>query len=849
MISDVSHTHEPKTSSGQSDRLLLLFGLLLGFALRLVRLGGESLWYDETVSVALARKSIPDLIAHTAGDIHPPGYYLLLHAWQSLAHPTLAHGLEFLFAWPSLWFGLLILPLIYALGRSLFDRRVALIAVWIGAVHPFHVWYGQEVRMYTLGAALGLLALWSLVKAWERVKSGRSAWPWLVGYGIWAALGMYVLYYFLFLLVALNLIALAYLIGRTPGRGIFGRKSLLWPWLAAQGMALLLWLPWLPTFLRQSLDPPVPPWRVPWQNAGEFAHTVVEVLAAQLIGQTPPGQILWPYALATIALLLAGYAYAKNRRRLRPAYLITLYAFLPLALIFALTLLATPLYHVRYAFTYAPPVLILFAAGIGWLMDRRGWLGGVVLAGLLTVSGLGLVEFWANPLYRADDHRGAVAELATQWRPGDVILVNAGWAYTVLETYWPTELTGPEAALPPLLGGMSRLGEPGSDGVAVVRTGSVDGGSSLGWGSSDSDFFPISRAETEQGLARLAENYGRIWHYRLYDTVSDPVGVVRDWLAENGEMALDQPVSGRDFGRLQLFDVGGTGQVYGNLFPDDTRSPDRVQVGDDLLLLGVDLPGRIAAGEMLYIPTLWRILPGLVQGAGDLRASLRIYDDAGHLLAQQDGGFLPPTSAWEAGDRQTETLSLPLPAALPPGDYTIYMLIYHQKDGQPLSFLGREAGGNGLDLGEVTVQSPTRPVESSPTLARFDYIDLVEAQLARTEQAAAEPLDLRLIWRPGPSDYRDTYGVALELVDEGGAVVAQWQDALGGWGYPSGEWPAGVPVLEWKRFVLEPEPTPGLYTLTLGVSRVADGQSIRAVTGSWPWAGGETIDLGQIRVR
>ena len=72
-------SHEQRTFLDRGHRLLLLAGLLLGFALRLVRLGAESLWYDETVSVVLARKSIPDLIAHTAGDIHPPGYYLLLH--------------------------------------------------------------------------------------------------------------------------------------------------------------------------------------------------------------------------------------------------------------------------------------------------------------------------------------------------------------------------------------------------------------------------------------------------------------------------------------------------------------------------------------------------------------------------------------------------------------------------------------------------------------------------------------------------------------------------------------------------------------------------------------------------
>ncbi|MFO7631662.1 MAG: hypothetical protein R6W76_03930, partial [Caldilinea sp.] len=103
----------------------MLAGMLFGFALRLHRLGAESLWYDETVSVHLARKSLAEMIAHTAGDIHPPGYYLLLHFWQQIASPSLAHGLEFLYAWPSLFAGMVLMALIYALGRRLFDAPTA----------------------------------------------------------------------------------------------------------------------------------------------------------------------------------------------------------------------------------------------------------------------------------------------------------------------------------------------------------------------------------------------------------------------------------------------------------------------------------------------------------------------------------------------------------------------------------------------------------------------------------------------------------------------------------------------------------------------------------------------------
>ena len=209
-----SHTPNPAPIPNRA-RWMALGGILLAFGLRLHRLGAESFWYDETVSVFLARQSIPELIAHTARDIHPPGYYLLLHGWGWLAQPSLTSGLEFLYAWPSLFWGMLLLPLVLALGRRLFSVRVAWVSLWLTAVNPYHIWYSQEVRMYTLGAGLGLLCLWGVVSYRSSVTSDQSSprpnhnSPFSIRnslfiYAIAAAAGLYTLYYFAFLLIALK---------------------------------------------------------------------------------------------------------------------------------------------------------------------------------------------------------------------------------------------------------------------------------------------------------------------------------------------------------------------------------------------------------------------------------------------------------------------------------------------------------------------------------------------------------------------------------------------------------------------------------------------------------------------
>ena len=118
-------------------RLPLLAVLLLGLALRLYRLGADSLWYDETVSTALAGSPLPELLRHTAGDIHPPGYYLLLRGWLLLtgfgdgrADPQ-TFGLEFVAGFFSLFFGILLIALVYRLARRLGGERPPSAPMWL----------------------------------------------------------------------------------------------------------------------------------------------------------------------------------------------------------------------------------------------------------------------------------------------------------------------------------------------------------------------------------------------------------------------------------------------------------------------------------------------------------------------------------------------------------------------------------------------------------------------------------------------------------------------------------------------------------------------------------------------
>lgn len=694
-----AHRPFPPTAPAQSTRLFLLGGLLLAFGLRLYRLGAESFWYDETVSVFLARQETAALIAHTARDIHPPGYYLLLHAWGRLTQPTLYTGLEFLFTWPSLVWGILLLPLVYSLGRRLFSPRIGLMGLLLAAVNPYHIWYSQEARMYTVGAALGLLCLWAALDALglgrarqaQESCGQRKIRVALLLYALSGAAGLYTLYYFAFLLIGLNLVVLAVWIGQSrsgSGKASVAGRATPGQWLLANLLIVLLWLPWLPTVWRQVTEPPVPPWR----GGLELPVVAAESLAALLVGQAPPGGILWLWA-GVVALLLLAAIFVSGVRgdvenRGMHARLLLAVVFAPLLLIVLLSLAVTPLYHIRYFFTYAPVGLLLVAVGLENGLGRWRWLHAMALAALLGISGLGLRAFWTDPAYRADDHRGAVAALAAAWRPGDAVLVNAGWAYTALAVYWPPAPM-PSGETPVQFPDFRRLIDyakneaPDTPSVAgrpvILVGGSVDGDGTLGWGLAESDFYPISREETGAALTALSRHHPRIWHYRIYDTVSDPDGVIRAWLETQTDPILDQPYPGRDYLRVQAF---ATAAPTDDAACEQAAQP-QARFGNEVALLDSRLSPSSQSGSMLYATLC--VTGTESERSPHLRASLRLYpphSPDGAPLAQKD---TPLEFDFTTRNVVVIPLGLPVPADLPPGDYRLELIIYDGRSGEPLA--------------------------------------------------------------------------------------------------------------------------------------------------------------------
>ncbi|RME44957.1 MAG: hypothetical protein D6791_11950, partial [Chloroflexi bacterium] len=223
----------------RSERWLLLAILLLALGLRVFRLDGQSLWYDEGTSVALAHRSLGVITRSAAADIHPPFYYYVLRGWTALAgfSPTAVRSL-------SAFIGTGLVALTWLLGRQLFGPAVGLVAAFLAAVSPFQVYYSQETRMYILVAMLGALSMWLGIRYWTLEIKGpisniQSLVLWTV-YVVVSALVLYTHYFGFTVLLAENLAMGVWVLLGWQRRRRFALR-----WVAAQVAVGLLYLPWV----------------------------------------------------------------------------------------------------------------------------------------------------------------------------------------------------------------------------------------------------------------------------------------------------------------------------------------------------------------------------------------------------------------------------------------------------------------------------------------------------------------------------------------------------------------------------------------------------------------------------
>jgi len=160
------------TPSKQASLWIALAVTAAGALLRLYRLGDSAMWFDELATIELALhdgglsgvwKSVVEW-----GYPHPPLFTMILHALFRV-YPVS----EFTARIVPAFSGILSVPLLYRYIAGSVGRRAALLGAGVLALSPYHVFYSQEARPYTLSLLL-VLVTWFVVR--RALQEGGIKW-------------------------------------------------------------------------------------------------------------------------------------------------------------------------------------------------------------------------------------------------------------------------------------------------------------------------------------------------------------------------------------------------------------------------------------------------------------------------------------------------------------------------------------------------------------------------------------------------------------------------------------------------------------------------------------------------
>lgn len=380
--------------------------LVTGLALRLISLN-QSLWLDEAINVLASRNySLIGMITEYAkGDFHPPLYFVILWLW------TKAFGIsEVAVRLPSVFFGILTIFVVYLIGKELVSKKLGLLAAFLLAINPLHIYYSQEARMYSLSALVVSFNIFILIKF---IKKEKLNYIFLILSNFLILMSDYVAY-FIFPAEAILLLVLK-------------QKELIKKWFIALVASVMLSIWWLPTFLSQLdvgavASANLPTWKF---VVGAFdPKSVVLTFVKFIIGRISLankliyGMMLFPISLFFLFLLWKGI---KNISFFGKK-LLSIWFLVPMILA-ALVSFIIPIYsYFRLIFTL-PAFIILIALGISSFKSKMKYL---FLAIVIFIEIAAAFIYLFNPLYQREDWRGLVAFLKNQTETSKILFESSG---------------------------------------------------------------------------------------------------------------------------------------------------------------------------------------------------------------------------------------------------------------------------------------------------------------------------------------------------------------------------------------------------------------------------------------
>jgi len=386
----------------------------VGFILRLIQLGKAAFWYDEGVTVVLSRLPWSQMIEGTAGDVHPPGYYIIIWLLGQTGIPIT----QFTARMPSAVLSVIAIYLTWSLAERLDLSRIAkyAILVWV-IISPLQLHYAQEARMY------GLLQV-EVLAAFIFILDNKKA---LLSVALAAIL--YTHNYAVFYLPTFALAAVMNDIGSASiwVRAVedkpieklkvyiyFIARAFMEKWGIYFLIPLLLWVPWFLVLLSQMGMVSAGYWIQP-----VTVPSVVFVLYQMLFAYSMPPPFQGLGVLLTMGLLFYT-GWRLNRDRPKHYQILLVMAFTPLLLSVIISLAWRPVLLFRGLIGSSIPLIMLIAVAFEGIKIPYKKIYAASLVLVTLVAGL-----YGHYAYNVNN-KGATTEwvrrIEGKYEQGDVIL-------------------------------------------------------------------------------------------------------------------------------------------------------------------------------------------------------------------------------------------------------------------------------------------------------------------------------------------------------------------------------------------------------------------------------------------
>jgi hypothetical protein len=376
-----------------------LFGLFILFLTAVFYIHSAQTTYliaDEYLVYRFTRDDLGTTLSYLANsDVHPPLWFTFFWGWRRIVGES-----DFAGRAQAIMFSVMTLSVVYQLGKRWFGSpRFGLFAMVALAVSGLFFQYALQIRPYGLAMLLASLCMVAF-QGWITRPTRHTA----LFYGASVAALLYV-HYFMLLLVLAQGIYFLLLVRPTHRR--WGQGIL------AAGWALLLFVPWLPSFLNQVQHIR----QVELESgsarglAGSSATTQLTSLEeVWKLVQGATNGLVWLYVI----VLVVGIWYARRQANYRLALIWAVG--LP-AVTFAVNLILA-VYNPRYIINFMVGFALVMAVGLASLPSRIRW---------VSVVGFAALNLWAMPTLLPKDivpYRLLLRQLVAAYRPGDSIFIN-----------------------------------------------------------------------------------------------------------------------------------------------------------------------------------------------------------------------------------------------------------------------------------------------------------------------------------------------------------------------------------------------------------------------------------------